>query len=149
MIISYPAKIVLDEDQRYLITFPDLDEAITEGETLDEALFNASEVLTLTLEGRVDEKIPIPQASKLKGKNMYQIFPSARVQSALLLRKAQASRTKASIAHALNTSWASIDRLEDLHHWPSLKMLERAAAVMGQQVVISFEPKSLVDKKLT
>ena len=144
MIISYPASIECDEDQRYFVTFPDLEEAITEGETLEEALFNASEVLTVTLEGRVDEKIPIPKASKLKGQNNYQIFPSARVQSALLLRKAQAKKTKASIARALNTSWASIDRLEDLHHWPSLKMLERAAAVMGQQVVISFQPRAYI-----
>lgn len=141
MIISYPAKIVSDENQRYFVSFPDLDEAITEGETLEEALFNASEVLTLTLEARVDEKMPLPPASKPKGKNIYPVYPSARVQSALLLRKAQASRTKTAIAHALNTSWASIDRLEDLHHWPSLKMLERAASVMGQQVVISFEPR--------
>lgn len=139
MIISYPAKITPDEDQRYLVIFPDLDEAISEGETLEEALLNASEVLTLTLEARADEKMSIPKASKLKGKNIYQVFPSARVQSALLLRKAQMARTKADIAHALNTSWASIDRLENPHHWPSLKMLERAAAAMGQQLVISFE----------
>ena len=139
MISSYPAKIELGEDQRYLVIFPDLEEAISEGETLEEALFNASEVLTLTLEARADEKMPIPKASTLKGKNIYQIFPSARVQSALLLRYAQATRTKAEVAHALNTSWASIDRLESLHHWPSLKMLERAAAAMGQQLVLSFE----------
>lgn len=141
MIISYPAKIILDEDHHYFVSFPDFKEAITEGKTLDEALFNASEVLTLTLEARADEKLEIPKASKLKGKNFYQIYPSARVQSALLLRKAQASKTKSSIANALNTSWAAVDRLEDLHHWPSLKMLERAAAVMGHQVIISFEPR--------
>ena len=45
----YPAKISFNKsDQRYLVSFYDLKEAITEGETLEEALFNASEVLTLT-----------------------------------------------------------------------------------------------------
>lgn len=144
MNISYPASIICDEDQRFIVSFPDFKEAITEGETIEEALFNASEVLTLTLEGRAEEKLSIPKASKIKGKNIYQIFPSARVQSALLLRQVQAKQTKASIARALNTSWASVDRLEDLQHWPSLKMLERAAAVMGQQVIISFQQRPYV-----
>ncbi len=55
MNILYPAKITYDKsEQRYLVEFYDLDEAITEEETLEEALFNVSEVLTLTLEGRVD-----------------------------------------------------------------------------------------------
>ena len=57
MKISYPAKITFSKnDKRYFVEFYDLAEAITEGETLEEAVFNASEVLTLTLESRIGEK---------------------------------------------------------------------------------------------
>lgn len=65
MNVLYPAIIEYDKSvKRYTVRFPDLSEAITEGETLDEAVFNATEVLTLTLEGRVDEGIEIPRPSK-------------------------------------------------------------------------------------
>ena len=64
MNVLYPAIFEYDKsEKRYTVSFPDLSEAITEGETLEEAFFNASEVLTLTLEGRVDEGIDIPRPS--------------------------------------------------------------------------------------
>lgn len=65
MNMIYPAIIEQTEDSRYLVTFPDLEEALTEGETLEEAIFNAIEVLTLTLEGRMEEGLTIPYPSEL------------------------------------------------------------------------------------
>jgi antitoxin HicB len=118
--------------------FIDLPEAITEGETLEEVFFNAAEVLTLTLEGRIDEGIDIPMLSHHKKAKL--IAPSARAQAALLMRWAKGEHKTAEIARALNTSWPAIARLEDPHHWPNLRQLERAAAAMGQRLVISLEP---------
>lgn len=139
MNVLYPALFEFDQsEKRYTVRFPDLKEAITEGETLEEAYFNAAEVLTLTLEGRVDEGIEIPRPSKLKQAKL--IAPSARVQAALLIRWAKGNHTTAEIARALNTSWPAVSRLEDLHHWPSLRQLERAAATVGHRLIISLEP---------
>lgn len=79
MNILYPTKISKESDGRYLVKFLDFSEAFTEGETFKEALYNASEVLTLTLEGRIDEKMKIPMPSKKKH-GTYMIAPSVRVQ---------------------------------------------------------------------
>lgn len=68
-------------EKRYTVHFPDLPEAITEGETLEEAIFNASEVLTLTLEGRIEEGMEIPIPSHRKSARL--ITPSAKTQAAL------------------------------------------------------------------
>lgn len=145
MNVLYPAIFKYDKsDKRYIVSFPDLPEAITEGETLAEAMFNASEVLTLTLEGRVDEGVNIPRPSNRKSAKY--IAPAARAQAALLLRWAKGDYTTAEIARALNTSWPAISRLEDLHHWPSLRQLERAAATVGHRLVISLEPVSYHQK---
>ncbi len=70
------------------------------------------------------------------------IAPSARAQAALLMRWAKGEHTTAEIARTLNTSWPAISRLEDPHHWPNLRQLERAAAAIGQRLVISLEPVS-------
>lgn len=139
MNVLYPAIFTYDKsEKRYTIHFPDFPEAITEGETLEEAFFNASEVLTVTLEGRIDEGVEIPKPSRCKGAKL--IAPSARAQAALLMRWAKGEHSIAEIARALNTSWPAIARLEDPRHWPNLRQLERAAAAVGQRLVISLEP---------
>ena len=137
MKILYPA-LITQVDDRYLVHFPDLAEAITEGETLEEALFNAADVLTLTLEGRMEEHLIIPQPSQQT--EAYLISPSARVQTALLIRMAKGNHTIAELARTLETSWASVARLENPHHWPSLRQLEKICAALGQRLIISLEP---------
>ena len=139
MNILYPAKITHNsDDNRYTVEFVDMPEAITEGVSLEEAIFNASEALTLTLEGRMDEGLNIPTPSK-KQKNMHLIAPLARVQAALLIRLSKGDLTTAELARALDTSWPAVSRLEDPHHWPNLRQLEKVIAIMGKKLVLSTE----------
>jgi len=143
MKILYPARIkYIARDDRYFVQFLDLDEAVTEGETFEEALFNASEVLTLSLEGRIEEGMELPAPSKSKARDVIFVAPSPRVQAALLLRVKldESSHTKAEIARALGTSWPSISRSFDPHHWPPLKQLDRIASALGQRLISNMEP---------
>jgi antitoxin HicB len=139
MNILYPAKITHDQkDGRYTVEFVDFPEAITEGVTLEEAIFNASEALTLTLEGRLDEGIDIPKPSAKK-RGTHLIAPSARVQAALLVKLSRGTFSTSELARALETSWPAASRFEDPHHWPSLRQLEKVMAVMGKKLVLSTE----------
>ena len=70
---QYPAQIIQEEDGLFFVSFPDIEEAVTQGDTLEEALFNASEVLTLTLEYRLDEGMERPESSPLTGEDVYWI----------------------------------------------------------------------------
>ena len=137
MDIRYPATLTPEPDGGFVVQFIDFDEAFTEGDTLEEALFNAAEVLTLTLDGRMEEGQPIPAPSLAPDAQW--IAPSARIQAALLVRRARADRPFAELARALNTSWPAAKRLEDPHHSPTLKQLERAAAALGKRLVLAFE----------
>jgi antitoxin HicB len=94
-------------------------------------------VLTLTLEGRYDEKLHIPLPSK-RVKGAYWIAPALRVQSAFLLKFARHKKTLAELARALETSWPAVARLENPRHTPNLRQLEKAAAALGKQIVIDF-----------
>jgi antitoxin HicB len=135
----YPAEITQDEKGFFFVRFLDFDEAVTDGESMEEALFNAQEVLTLTIEGRMDEGIDIPDPRQTTGKTVHFIAPAARVQAALLVHRARGNRSLADLARALETSWPSAKRLEDPHHSPTLKMLDRAAATLGKRLILSFE----------
>ncbi len=138
MKIAYQA--VIEEDKHgFFVQFPDLAEAHTDGQTMVEALFNAEEVLNITLEGRMEEGMEIPEARKHEGGIL--IYPAAQIQAALLIRRARAGRkTLAEFARALETSWPSAQQLENPKRSPSLKRLERAAAVLGLRLVLSVEP---------
>jgi antitoxin HicB len=57
----------------------------------------------------------------------------------LLVRRARADRPFADLVRALDTSWPAAKRLEDPHHSPTLKQLERAAGTLGKRLVLSFE----------
>lgn len=141
MKISYECLAEKQEDNRFLVTFPDFEEAITEGKSLEEALFNAEEVLTLTLEGRIEEggDIPLPKPEKSNPGIAYKIYPSPRVQSALLVRFIRSQKSLSELARSLETSWPSASRLEDPHHWSSLRQLNRVAEIFGSRLVLSFE----------
>ena len=146
MRIAYECTLKPEEEGGFLVTFPSLDEALTEGDSLEEALLNAEEVLTLTLEGRMSEgiDIPLPELEKISSPNSYLIYPSPRVQSALLVKLIRKNKSLASLARSMETSWPAISRLEDPHHWSSLKQLNKVAEVFGNRLVLSFEPNNTV-----
>lgn len=76
MKVLYPARITKELDNRYFVKFLDFSEAFTEGVTFGEALSNAAEVLALTLEARMEEKVKIPAPSKKTQDFYYLIAPS-------------------------------------------------------------------------
>lgn len=135
---AYPALISPQENGALLVTFVDLPDTFTEGKTLDEALFNGAEVLSAMLGWHLDQGHAIaPPSEGLEG--VHYIAPDAKTQAVMLLRDARGQRSIADLARGLGTSWAAAQRLEDPHHWPSLKQLERAARVLGKRLVLSVE----------
>lgn len=56
--------IIRFEDDVYYVEFPDIPEAFTDGYDMEEALFNARDVLGLVLYEREENNIEIPEASK-------------------------------------------------------------------------------------
>lgn len=137
MKIWYPCNIQKDSDEKFLVTFPDFPETLTEGDTEEEALFNASEALTLTLEGWAEEGRSIPYPPQID--SGFMIYPSSRVQAALLIRFNRKGRKKADLARSLGTSWPVVSHMEDLHHWTTLRQLDKTAAILGKRLVVSFE----------
>ena len=136
--IRYCAVLEPQPEGGFTVTFPDIPEAITEGDDREQALFNATEVLTLCLEQRMDDGDPVPLGARVKGGIW--IEPSASVQAALLVRQTREAqgRTLAELARALDTSWPAAQRLERPGGNPTLRQLERAAAALGKRLVIEL-----------
>lgn len=138
MQIRYPAVFEPEEAGGFLVRFTDLEDTFTYGETEEECLFNAAEVLSAMLEAKLDHGDPIPPPS-VGVPNAHYVSPDAKTQAALLVRFTRGNRPLSEVARALNTSWPAAKRLEDPSHWPSLKILDKAAAALGKRLVLSFE----------
>ena len=138
MDIRYPATVEAQSDGSFLVSFIDLTDTFTEGKTKEEALFNATEVLSAMLAWRLDEAKDVPAPTQ-KVKGAHYIAPDAKTQAAMLLRLARGERSLSELARALETSWPAARRLENPSHWPSLKTLDRAAAALGKRLVLVLE----------
>jgi antitoxin HicB len=134
MIIKYQAIITYDEEKRFFVQFPAINEAFTEGATLSEALSNAQEVLNLSLEGRLEDgmEIPLPETEKSNG---YLITPNVSIQSALLIHF---NRGKQSLKKVAGCLGVSIQELEKPKNNLTLSNLEQIAQAIGKRLVIDF-----------
>lgn len=138
MIIRFPIVMEPQNPSGYLVRFLDMEDTFTQGETENEALANASEVLTAMLGWRMDNDIPIPEPSVAPPGGLYAV-PDAKTQAALLVRRAKDDLPMSAIARGMVTSDHLANRLANPHRWPSLKQLEKAATIFGKKLVISFE----------
>lgn len=68
--IKFPAILHPDENEGgnsgFVVTFPDVPEAITQGETKEEAVLMAKEALELALDFYLESGRPLPTPSELK-----------------------------------------------------------------------------------
>ena len=64
--LDYPVALEAQPEGGFVVTFPDLPEAITQGEDDNEALLYAIEALETALSFYVDNRKPLPEPSKPK-----------------------------------------------------------------------------------
>ena len=133
--LSYGAKIQPD-GAGYLVTFRDIENAFTYGETLDEAIFNAQEVLDLMLLDRLEKDEEIPMPSKLKNGEIV-VTPSPEIVAPALLHimRMLESRTMADIARTMGVAYQSYQRIESGKNL-TMKSLKKAALALGSIVEI-------------
>ncbi|WP_334155133.1 type II toxin-antitoxin system HicB family antitoxin [Tepidimonas sp.] len=136
MNIAYPYTLEPQPEGGYLVQFVDLEEAFTEGDTEEQAAFNAAEVLTGVLAVRLEQGEGIPPPSPALGRPV--AIPDAPVQAALLIHFARQGHSLSELARAMGTSWPAAQRLTRPGN-PTLKQLERAAAALGKRLVLSLE----------
>ena len=65
---SYPIDLQKEREGGYSVTFPDFDEAFTDGDTLAEAVAEAADCLEEALAGRIARREGIPAPSPARGR---------------------------------------------------------------------------------
>jgi antitoxin HicB len=134
----YPVKLELDTNQTYLVTFPDIPEAVAVGDDEDEALLNGLDALESAVEIYFDEKREVPLPSKPKKGQPVVTLPALVVSKVLLANEMiRQGIRKSELARRLDVHMPQVDRLLDPRHSSKLDAIEAAFSKLGKRLEIS------------
>lgn len=136
--MHYYAKISKKEGT-YLVSFPELTNINTYGDTLTEALQNAGDALNGSLESDFERGFSLPAPKEHNGRGFYKIPVLPHLEIAYSLRKLRTGKSQGEIAHALGISYQAYQKLENPRKCnPTIKTLERIGTVLGRKLEVSF-----------
>jgi antitoxin HicB len=134
---SYPVTLTQD-DGAYCVSFPDIPEAITQGDTLEDALKQAQDALESALDFYFEDKRPVPAPSKPKrGQHCVTLSASLSVKVLMLNEMINKKMRPADLARLLNTTPQEVNRLTNLRHTSRIDSMANALRAMGRQLQFS------------
>jgi len=139
---AYPVILTNDDNDTIMVTFPDIPEAITYGDSESEALAWALDALETMLESYMDDKQRIPYPSPSNGRPVVILPVVAAGKVVLHNTLLEAGKRKADLARLLNLSPTVIDRLLSLRHKSKIEQIETALAVFGKKLVVDVIPNN-------
>lgn len=133
MRFAYPVDYT-PQDSGYLVTFPDVPEAITDGRTREEAAERAIDGLVTALSFYVDAGEPLPVPGKGK---TYAIVPALQAAKLALYQAMKSGKvTTAELARRLDATDTAARRLVDLRHRSHIDQVIRALNLLGKEAVL-------------
>jgi antitoxin HicB len=136
--MQFPVILAPDEDDGgFVVTFPDIPEAITQGETREEALEMAQEALETALEFYFEDKRAVPVPSKARrGQDLIEL-PASLSAKILLLNEMLAQNVRpAELARRLSTTPQVVNRLTNLQHTTRIDGIDAALRALGKRLEI-------------
>jgi antitoxin HicB len=138
MVMEYPALFEPSGEGGFVVTFPDFDWGITQGETEQDAREMAMDALSTMIREYIRKGEVLPRPSNPRGRKYRRIrLPALQAAKAALYLAFQSSGIrKAELARRLGIPTANVDRLFDLNHRSRLDHIEAAFRALGKRLEI-------------
>ena len=135
---TYPVVFTPDEDNGgFVVTFPDIPEAITQGDTIEECLREAADCLDEAIAGRIDDGLDIPAPSEPTAGQYKVALPAQMALKAYVyLAIKEAGMTKTELGRRIGVAESEARRILDPHHGTKLATMEKALAVFGKKIIV-------------
>jgi antitoxin HicB len=134
--LAYPVILTPDDNETFMVTFPDIPEAVTYGDSETEALVWALDALETMLESYMDDRQRIPYPSLADGRPVVILPVVAAGKVVLYNTLLEAGKKKADLARMLNIAPTLVDRLLSLRHKSRIEQIETALAAFGKRLVV-------------
>lgn len=133
--MEYPVTLT-PEDGGYVVSFPDVPGAITEGNSKEEALGRAVDALLTVFDALIKDRREIPVPSRRAGAHVQiPALESAKIELYRSMRAAKVSKSE--LGRRLNVHLPQIDRLFDVRHASQLRQIEDAFTALGQRLEVN------------
>jgi antitoxin HicB len=139
--MEYPALFEPAREGGFVVTFPDFDWGITQGDTEEEAREMAADAIRTMIQEYIRQGKEVPRPSKPRGRKYRMIHLAALdvVKTELYSAFQASGLKKAELARRLGIPKTTIDRLFDLNHHSRLDHLESAFAALGKHLAVAVQ----------
>ena len=147
MAFGYRYTLERQQNGWWLVRFPGIPEALTEGETQTEARANAVDCVLAALEGYMKAGTPLPRQGASHSGPDRAVLPSL-VTAKLAVYETMRTRgwSKLKLAKELGLPENSVRRLLDLRHSSHMWIIDEAMARMNAELAIAL-PKARARRK--
>jgi len=136
---QYPAIFAAAEEGGFVITFPDIPEAITQGENVSDAIEQGADALEEAIIGRINTGDPLPLPSKpTRGQFLIPVPAQTALKAALYEEVRARSTNKVELAAQLGIDEKEVRRLLDPHHPSKLVRIAEVLERIGKHIVIGI-----------
>ena len=135
---TYTVKLTKQKEGGYLVRFPDLPEAITQGETIEDALNEAMDCLEETVANRMEMKLDIPSPKRIAAQQYSVALPATlAAKAALYVIMKEKRLTNVAVAKKISCDEKEIRRLLDPHYQSKIPRIEYVLHEMGQRLEVN------------
>lgn len=135
--MRYPARLQRDGDH-WMVSFPDIPEAITGGATRSEALSLAQDALVTAMDFYFEDKRAVPPPSLPAKATDTVELPVSIAAKVLLLNEMLAQNVRPSeLARRLGTRPQEVNRLTDLRHTTRIDGVAAALQALGRRLELT------------
>jgi antitoxin HicB len=133
---GYPVK--LSKDGKFIkVNFPDIPEALTQGNDREEALAMAKEALELAMEFYFEDRRPVPEPSTPKrGQALVELSASTSAKVLLLNEMLRQKVRPAELARRIGTTPQEVNRLTNIRHASKIDTIAGAMKALGKRLEI-------------
>lgn len=119
------------------MTFRDIPEAITQGDSDEEAMAMAEDVLVSAMDFYFEDRRPVPAPSAPQpGERLVELPASLAAKALLLNEMIAAGISNAELARRMGTRPQEVQRIVDLHHATKIDTIAKALGALGRQLEI-------------
>lgn len=132
--LSYPARIRRDGDG-FMVSFPDIPEALTGAATKQRALEMAADALTTAMDFYFEDRRSVPAPSTPKRGHVMIDLPPSVAAKVLLLNEMIAQGTRpADLARRMHVLPQEVNRLTNLRHPTKIDTIAQALKALGKRL---------------
>lgn len=136
---AYPYELIPQPEGGFTVIFSDVPEAITQGETEEEAATMAEDALVTALSFYTDRAERLPSPSPASDRRL--AYPPPLVAAKLALHDAMlgAGVSNVALARRLGTDEKTVRRLRDPLHQSRINQVDAALRALGKRMAIVVE----------